>query len=145
MSVHDGPVAELTIQGPRGVADVWDRYVRPARWPEWSPQIRGVRYGHSTLRAGTDGVVTGPFGLGVPFRILEVEDGDPARRWWTWEVRLPGLRVLGLTLRLEHEVESRAPREGGGTLTRWRIHGPALVVLAYRPLAALALRRLVST
>jgi len=46
---------------------------------------------------------------------------------------------------VEHEVEPRAPREGGGTLTRLRIHGPALVVLAYRPLAALALRRLVST
>jgi hypothetical protein len=89
-------------------------------------------------------VVTGPLGLGVPFRILHVEDDDPARRWWTWEVRLPGLRVPGLTLRLEHEVEPRAPREGGGTLTRLRIHGPTPVVLAYRPLAALALKRLVS-
>ena len=144
MSEHDGPVAELTIQGPRETADVWDRYLRPSRWPEWSPQIRGVRYAHPTLRAGTDGVVTGPLGLGLPFRILQVEDDDPACRWWTWEVRPPGLRVPGLTLRLEHEVEPRAPHEGGGTLTRLRIHGPAPVVLAYRPLAALALRRLVS-
>lgn len=95
MSEHDGPVAELTIQGPGEVADVWDRYVRPARWPEWSPQIRGVRYAHPTLGAGTDGVVTGPLGLDVPFRILQVADDDPARRWWTWEIRIPALRVPG--------------------------------------------------
>src|SRR5689334_8110702 len=29
----------VVVDGPRAADDVWDRYVRPRRWPEWAPQI----------------------------------------------------------------------------------------------------------
>jgi hypothetical protein len=39
----------LSVEGPRDADDVWDRYLRPDRWPEWSPQIRSVDYAGLTI------------------------------------------------------------------------------------------------
>jgi hypothetical protein len=125
----------LQVRGSRAPDDVWDRYVRPARWPEWSPQIRSVRYAHERLRPGTSGTVVGPVGLTVPFDVLDVDETDPGARSWTWAARLGAWRV-----RMRHEVR---PLPDGGTVTRWRVEGPAPVLAAYAPLAWVALRRLV--
>ena len=126
---------ELTVEGGRDAPNVWDRYVRPARWPEWSPQISSVEYAFARLRHGTSGVVHGVGGVRVPFTVTGVDEADPAHRSWSWQAR-----VLGVGLAFEHVVEPASP----GTLTRLVVTGPAPVVLGYLPVAWLALRRLVS-
>lgn len=123
------------VRGPRAPEDVWDRYVRPTRWSEWSPQIRGVRYPHDRLLPSTSGQVLGPAALPVPFDVLDVDATDPAGRSWTWVARLGPVRV-----RMRHDVR---PSPGGGTATGWQVTGPLPVVLLYAPLALVALRRLV--
>ena len=122
----------LSADGPRDPDEVWDRYVRPRRWPEWSPQIRGVDYAYERLAAGTSGVVHGPAGLPVSFRVVEVDEPD---RSWLWTATAAGVR---LTLR--HTVRPA----GEGTRTGLTVEGPAAVVLLYLPVARLALQRLVT-
>lgn len=122
----------LAVTGPASPELVWLRYLRPAQWPGWSPQIREVDYPHGELAPGTAGVVRGPCALAVPFEILTV---DPGNRSWTWRVHPP---VVG-ALTLGHGVEPA----GRGTRTTLVVTGPALVVSAYLPVARLALRRLV--
>jgi hypothetical protein len=119
--------------GPCPPDEVWDRYVRPRRWPQWSPQIRSVTYPGERLRPQTAGAIRGPGGLRVGFEILDVEETGPVRAW-SWIASAAGVR---LTLR--HTVEA-APT---GTRTGLTVQGPALVVLLYLPVARLALRRLV--
>jgi hypothetical protein len=109
---------------------VWERYADLQEWPRWSPQITGVEASGTRLRAGLTGRVLGPLGLAVPFDVVAVHE-----RRWSWEVRPFGLRI-----RLDHWVLSRL----GGAATELRMRGPAPLVLAYAPLAQLALRRLVS-
>jgi hypothetical protein len=128
---------EIAVRGPQTPDEVWDRYVRPARWPQWSPQIRGVDYPFELLRAGATGTVRAPLRLPVPFRVLEVSDADPARRAWRWRAG-----ALGVHVELEHTVEP-APSASAGTLTRLVMVGPAPAVVPYLPLAWLALYRLV--
>ena len=108
---------------------VWERYADLRRWPQWSPQISSVEASSTTLAPGLTGRVRGPFGLAVPFRVLEV-----GIRSWTWEVR-----PLGLRLRLDHRVLPRLD----GAATELRMRGPAPAILGYAPLAQLALRKLV--
>lgn len=122
----------LAVTGPAPPDLVWARYIRPARWPGWSPQIRAVDYPEAELVAQTSGVVRGPCALAVPFEILSV---DPDDRRWTWRVHPP---LVG-ELILVHGVEP----VGSGTRTTLEVTGPALVVPAYLPVAGLALRRLV--
>jgi hypothetical protein len=121
----------LEVSGPRDADDVWDRYARPQRWPEWSPQIRAVDYSWPTLRPGTPGAVRGPFGFPVRFRVLRV---TPPRAW-SWVVSAAGVRLT-----LWHTVEAIP----GGSRAVLAIEGFAPAVLLYLPLARLALRRLVS-
>ncbi len=124
---------KLTVEA-RGAADpdsVWDRYVHPARWHEWSPQIRSVDYSGLTIGAGGRGTVHGPCGVGVGFEILAV---DHEKRCWTWQVT-----VVGITLVLGHDVVQL----GSGSRTTLDISGPAPVVIGYAPIARLALGRLV--
>jgi hypothetical protein len=138
---HDGSVEfsrptlrrEISVQGPRSVDDVWDRYVRPRRWPEWSPQIRSVDYPRERLAPGTVGVVHGPAGLPVRFRVIDVEESGPVRVW-SWTVSAAGVR-----LSLLHTVEATA----AGTRTGLTIGGFAPAVALYLPAAWWALRRLV--
>ncbi|MDQ0371201.1 SRPBCC family protein [Catenuloplanes indicus] len=121
------------VCGPRGADEVWDRYVRPRRWPEWSPQIRSVDYPAGVLGAGGAGAVRGPLGVRVRFRVVDVDPAGPVRSW-SWVVSAAGLR-----LGLRHTVEAA----GTGTRTGLTIEGPAPAVLGYLPIARLALRRLV--
>ncbi|MBL7255702.1 SRPBCC family protein [Paractinoplanes lichenicola] len=120
----------VEVFGPRDVGDAWDRYVQPARWAEWSPQIRSVDYAEPELRERTGGVVHGPLGVRVPFVILRVSPPQS----WLWAVF-----VAGASVQLSHRVEPAAT----GTRATLMINGPAPMVLGYLPLARLALRRLV--
>jgi hypothetical protein len=113
------------------VDEVWDRYLRPTRWPEWSPQIRRVDYTFDQLRSDSAGVVHGPIGVRVGFTVLRV---DQAERRWAWRAGLGPIRLT-----LEHRVFGTVD----GATTELVIIGPALVVLGYLPLAQLALQRLV--
>ncbi len=130
----------LTARGTAAPDEVWDRYLRPSRWSEWSPQIRRVDVTNDRLEPGLTGTVRGPLGWGVPFRV-EAVDATSSVRSWTWRVS-----VGPVSLRLEHTV---VPLDVGSaaderrTLTTLQIHGPAPVVAAYAPLAQLALGRLV--
>ena len=122
----------IAAGGPADPDVVWKRYIEPTRWPSWSPQILGVDYPGQQLREDTAGAVHGLFGLTLPFRILAV---DEASRTWTWRVCAP----LGIEMTLDHGVEPA----GTGTRTTLAVDGPAPVVLAYVPLARVALGRLV--
>ena len=124
---------KLTVEAS-GAADpetVWYRYVHPARWHEWSPQISSVDYPAPTIAAGGRGTVHGPFGVGVAFEILRV---DHDKRCWAWRVT-----VAGITLVLGHDVFAQA----SGSSTTLDITGPAPVVIGYAPIARIALGRLV--
>ena len=124
---------KLTIaaSGPADPDSVWDRYVHPGRWREWSPQIRSVDYPDPSIAEGGRGSVHGPCGVGVAFEILAV---DIEKRCWTWRVS-----VAGVTLELGHDVFA----QGSGSRTTLDITGPALVVVGYAPVARVALGRLV--
>jgi polyketide cyclase/dehydrase/lipid transport protein len=127
-------VTTLTLHasGPVAPAEAWERYAQPARWPTWAPQILGVRVPEPRLAAGLQGRVRGPLGLTLPF---VVEAVDEAARRWAWTVSAGPVR-----LHLLHWV-SDGP--DGGSTTGLRITGPAPVVVAYAPLARLAIGRLV--
>jgi hypothetical protein len=124
---------KLTVEasGAAGPDTVWDRYVHPARWHEWSPQIRSVDYPDPTIADGGRGTVHGPCGVGVAFEILAV---DHETRCWTWRVT-----VAGVTLVLGHDVFAQP----SGSRTTLEIAGPAPVVIGYAPIARVALGRLV--
>ena len=133
--IVDRPVLErsVTVCGPCPPDEVWDRYVRPRRWPQWSPQIRSVTYPGETISAHTAGIVHGPAGLRIRFRIVDVEAAGPVRAW-SWDVVAAGVR-----LHLRHTVEAA----GGGTRTGLTVRGFGPAVLLYLPAATVALRRLV--
>lgn len=128
-------VTTLTVAatGPASLAEVWDKYTLPVRWPQWSPQIRGVEVDEPARRvaAGTRGVVRGPGGVRVPFEVTAV---DTSLLRWTWRVRV-GL----VPLQLGHGVDDRPE----GTRAWVRITGPLPLVLGYAPASRLALGRLV--
>ncbi|MER7956962.1 SRPBCC family protein [Streptomyces sp. NPDC096030] len=124
-------VVTLRATGPAPADDVWSRYVVPACWPTWSPQIRAVRVEGERLTSGTRGEVVSLFGLTVDF---VVESVDEQRRRWVWRVGLGSLR-----LRLHHAVVARPT----GSATILRIEGPAVAVALYAGPARWALGRLV--
>jgi hypothetical protein len=124
-------VMTLRAAGEAAAGDVWARYVRPACWPAWSPQIRAVRVAGDRIAPGMRGEVVSLFGLTTRF---VVESVDEERRRWVWRVRLGPVR-----LRLHHAVFAAST----GSLTTLRIEGPTIAVLAYAALARWALGRLV--
>lgn len=129
----------LTVgaSGPVEPALTWARYVTPSRWSQWSPQIRRVECTcpDEALVPGRIGTVIGPGGLSVSFTATEVD--ERAHRW-TWVVRLSTI-----SLQMTHGVEPRC--DGSAGARAWvRISGPLPVVVAYAPLARVALTRLVS-
>jgi hypothetical protein len=128
-------VTTLTLHatGPVAPAEVWDRYLHPARWAEWSPQIKKTEATAPRIGQGVSGRVHDPLGTSVPFVVDDVSD---AQRRWSWQV------VVGPTrLRLVHWV---SPGPDGGTTAGLRISGFAPLVVGYAPLALLALKRLVT-
>ena len=123
----------VVVSGPRPADEVWDSYVRPQRWTQWSPQIRSVDYPGATISPHTAGVVHGPVGLRTDFRIVAVDANRPVRGW-SWSVSAGGVRLF-----LWHTVEAI----DAGTRTTLTVQGFAPVVLGYLPVARVALRRLV--
>jgi len=124
--------------GSAAVDEVWDRYINPQHWSEWSPQISSVDCSDDTIRAGSTGTVHGPCGIGVDFEILQV---DHEKRCWSWRVR-----AAFVTLELVHRVLTGSPDDptgAAGSKTTLEISGPAPVVIGYLPLARIALGRLV--
>lgn len=122
----------VSVEGPAGAAEVWERYTSPARWPEWAPQITSVDADHDPIRPSTRGVVHGPLLVRVPFTILDV-DADAWR--WAWRVG-----VGPISVRMEHGVDATP----SGSVAWVEIHAPRLLVLPYLPIARLALRRAVT-
>jgi len=121
-----------TVTGRAPAALAWERYVHPARWPSWSPQIRRVECCDDVLRTGSVGVVHALLGVKVPFEVTEFDD---ERRTWSFTARLP----LSVRLHLTHTVQDA----GTGCRTGLVVRGPAPVVVGYLPVARLALFRLV--
>ncbi|MBM9466060.1 SRPBCC family protein [Nakamurella leprariae] len=128
----------LTATGPVPVEVTWLRYVEPARWPGWSPQMRRVDCSDPVIRAGSTGRVHTIVGLALDFTVLSV---DPVRRRWSWRVQAP----LGIEMTLDHLVVAAPVDEfpDGGSCTALRVTGPAPLVLGYGPIAKSALRKLV--
>ncbi|WP_329035159.1 SRPBCC family protein [Streptomyces sp. NBC_00178] len=121
----------LRATGRADAEDVWQRYVTPARWPSWSPQIRAVRADGERLTPGMRGEVVSVFGVTAAFVVESVDD----ERWeWVWRVRIGPVR-----LRLRHQVSHRP----GGSSTRLVVEGPAIALAAYAAPARWALSRLV--
>ncbi|MEU1484758.1 polyketide cyclase/dehydrase [Streptomyces sp. NPDC005752] len=121
----------LRAEGRASAEDVWLRYVTPARWPSWSPQIRAVRVDDDRIVPGTRGEIVSLFGVTAAFAVESVDE----ERWrWTWRVRVGPVRM-----RLFHEVLRRP----GGSATTLRIEGPAVALAAYAGPARWALGRLV--
>jgi len=131
-------VATLRLQahGVAPVALAWERYADPALWSTWAPQIQRVDTGLKRLVPGGTGTVRAGLlsrpTLGVSFRVLAV---DEAALEWAWEARLGPLQ-----LRLEHGVTAHL----AGSSTWLQVHGPLPVILAYAPVARIALGRLVA-
>ena len=123
----------LHATGPVGPAEVWDRYLYPARWAEWSPQIKETEASAVRIAQGVSGRVRDPLGTSLPFVVDEVAEDE---RRWAWQVTVGPTR-LGLV----HWV---SPGPDGGTTAGLRISRFTLLVLGYAPLALLALKRLVT-
>lgn len=122
----------LQARGAATPADAWRRYEHIALWPTWSPQIRRVSADAPRIAVGVRGRVHLPGGLGLPFTVTAV---DPVQHSWSWVVQLgPTALTLG------HEVHA----EEGGSGTSTVMEGPDPVLLAYAPLAWVALRLLVA-
>ncbi len=119
------------MEGPAPLARAWERYAVPRLWASWAPQIRGVTcVGGDRLTPGLAGVVHAIAWVNVPFEVTAVGAHD-----WSWTVR-----VLGVRLHMRHTLEAVGDRTRAGLV----IEGPPPVVLAYAPVARLALRRLLA-
>ncbi len=127
--------AAVAASGPAAPDVVWDRYIHPGRWHEWSPQILAVDYPDDTLHAGGSGTVHGPCRIAVNFEVLAI---DREKRCWTWRVSL-----AGITLEMAHGVQAVIETRPAATRTTLDITGPAPIVLGYLPIARIALGRLV--
>ena len=124
--------ASVTETGRASPAVVWSRYENLDLWATWSPQVQEVIAATRRLAPGLTGLVVGPLGVRLPFEVMQV-DAEAMR--WSWHVRYGLVHAT-----LDHSL---SPAPGGGCTTELVIDAPAYAVLAYRPIAALALRRLV--
>ncbi|CAO5237982.1 SRPBCC family protein [Frankia sp. AgKG'84/4] len=150
----------LEAAGPARVAESWERYAQPARWPDWAPQVHRVRIdanadagidadadadadidGGARGEGGADGERIHPGMTGEvrsflpPAARFVITSVDELSHTWSWRVSIGPVRLT-----LDHGVE---PCLDAGTTTWLRLRGPLPIVLAYAPLARLALRRLV--
>ena len=104
---------------------MWAAYADTSRWASWAPQIRRVEP-LGPLEEGLRGRVDGPFFARATFEVTRV---DEAARRWSWRVAIGPAHLT-----IDHEVSEGAPAVV--------IEGPAPLVLAYAPVARLALTRL---
>jgi uncharacterized protein YndB with AHSA1/START domain len=116
----------IEATGPASAEAMWEAYAEPSRWPSWAPQIREVRP-TDRIQPGMRGEVKGPAGSRVRF---EVTDVDETAGRWTWRVR-----IGPASLTIAHVVADGR--------TAVELDGPAPVVVAYAPVARVALARLV--
>ncbi|MFF7240261.1 SRPBCC family protein [Streptomyces collinus] len=121
----------LSAQGTASPETVWQRCADVDQWASRSPQIEAVHSAGRHLSPGLSGTVESVAGIRAAF-VVEAVDDD--RRTWAWRVRLGPVQI-----RLHHEVR---PQDRGGA-TSLTMRGPRPVLLAYAPLACLALHRLV--
>lgn len=118
--------------GPVSPDEAWQRYLRPERWSQWSPQVRHVTSDSEVIAAGSAGTVRTLGGAAVRFVVLDV---DPVARSWTWKVRTGPVQMV-----LEHHLHARPE---GGTRAEVVIHASWPVARLYRVPATVALYRLV--
>ena len=121
----------VEARGPAPVEQAWRRYEEIPLWPTWAPQISRVRASSDQLALGVHGTVYALGGLPIPFTVTSCR---PEARTWSWQVRMGPIELA-----LRHAVAV----DGTGSRTTLNIDGPALVVLAYAPVARFALGRLV--
>lgn len=95
-------VVSRTIDAPREV--VWELFVEPRHWPEWSPSVTTVDCPDQRIRTGSSGKVRIVGGLWVPFTVTS-SDGNR----WTW--RVAGIPATG------HQVVA----EGNGSKASFEI------------------------
>lgn len=122
----------LAAAGAADPSTAWQRYVEIAAWRTWAPHILRTDADAGQIAVGVTGRVHVLGGLRLPFTVTAV---DPAARSWSWVVRLGPV-----ALTLHHAVRAH-PR---GSATLLVMEGPQPVLLAYAPLAWVALRRLVA-
>lgn len=118
----------VEAHGPASAGVMWSAYAHTARWSSWAPHIRRVDP-EGPLVPGLRGVVHGPARLRARFEVTSV---DPQAMRWAWRVRAGPAELT-----IDHEVAD--------CRTAVVIDGPAPFVIAYAPVARLALRRLVRT
>jgi len=117
----------VEVRGTASAVTMWAAYAHTSRWTNWAPQIRRVEP-LGPLEEGLRGRVDGPLFARATFEVTRV---DQAARRWTWRVAIGPAH-----LSIEHEMSEGA--------TAVVIEGPAPLVLAYAPVARLALTRLVN-
>ncbi|HEY8018599.1 MAG TPA: SRPBCC family protein [Actinomycetota bacterium] len=115
----------IEARGTASAATMWAAYADSSRWADWAPQIRRVEP-LGPLEVGLRGRVDGPFFSRARFEVTHV---DETTRRWSWKVAIGPAHLA-----IDHEV-----REGATAVV---IEGPAPLVLAYAPVARLALTRL---
>lgn len=123
-------------------ADLWHVLATPAYWPRWAPHIQRTTTtaGRPTLQVSRGDVVRID-GVGPTYVTATITHVEEPRRW-DFRVDLP----LGHHIEAGHEVL----RDPVAVRVDMTLHGPipgpagGALLTAYRPLAALALRRLVS-
>ncbi|MGZ8613297.1 MAG: SRPBCC family protein [Actinomycetota bacterium] len=118
--------SRVVVRGPASAAAMWAAYADTSRWDSWAPQITSVDPA-GPIERGMRGAVYGFFGAKARFEVTAL---DEAARRWTWKVRAGPVRLT-----IDHEVG-----DGEAVVV---IDGPAPFVLAYIPVARLALGRLV--
>ena len=135
--ILDGTI-RLEARGDASPDTVWDRYAEPTRWPLWSPHIRRVEVDDTRERLlpGMTGRAWSYGPLPVSFTVTAVHQEAGT---WSWAVNLGPLHM-----ELDHSVAAADRADGRGSVAALTLRGSWPVLVAYAPLAQLALRRLVS-
>ena len=112
-------------------AAAWALFARPARWPEWAPQLRGAwGLGSPEVAVGARGAARLLGVVPVPATITAKDPG----RSWSWRVG---------PVELDHRVEP-LPGRGARVVTDLRAPAALEAVLrvSYGPFVALLMRNL---
>jgi hypothetical protein len=119
---HGMPTVERVVRASPDV--VWDILVDVGAWPRWGPTVSRAELDHAgPIGLGSSGRIWTPFGIALPFTIIEFEAG----RHWKWQVAgVPATR---------HAVE---PTETGCRVG----FGAPWWATAYLPVCVIALERI---